>query len=255
MTSSEPYPGTQAVLRALTLLKSFTDEQPQLSLIELAEGAGLNKTTAFRLLTALESEGLVTHNSLTNTYWLGPEVIVLGGRAMRANNLRAVSRPELEMLAHQTQETATLEVLSQGQVLILDEAMGSYLVGMTHSIGSHWPLHATSTGKAMLAHLPQVQRDSLLHFPLASFTPNTITTADKLYQELADVREQGYAIGDEELEIGFMVVGAPVFNHNSEIVGAISVGGPSARLRDKISEIAELVRQSAGRISEQLGYK
>ncbi len=253
MSTSEPYPGTQAVLRALTLLKSFTDEQPELSLTELAQGAKLNKTTTYRLLTALESEGMVARND--DAYRLGPEAIVLGGRAMRANNLRAVSRPELEILAQQTRETATVEVLSEGKVLTLDEVSTGYLVGAAQSVGTHWPLYATSTGKALLAHLPQAELDGLLQFPLTSFTVNTITTAEALSRELEQIRERGYAIANEELEVGFIAIGAPIRNHNGQVVAAISVGGPGVRLtQDKQLDFADLVKQSAGRVSARLGF-
>ena len=255
MPTGEPYPGTQAVLRALILLKSFTDEQPVLSLAELAQGADLNKTTTYRLLTALESEGMVTRNDDSDAYRLGPEAIALGGRAMRANNLRAVSRPELETLAQQTRETATLEVLLDGNVLTLDEVSTGYLVGAAQSVGTHWPLYATSTGKVLLAYLPTDKLNELLHFPLTPFTANTITTAQTLSRELERIRACGYAIANQELEVGFVAIGAPVRNHNGQVVAAISVGGPEARLaEDKQLEVAELVRQAAGRVSARLGF-
>src|SRR5262245_17383988 len=101
----QPYKGTQAVMRAITLLKVFTETHPVWSLAELTKYSGLNKTTAFRLLSALESEGLIMRNSDTETYTLGPEIIVLGGRALRSNNLRSLSRDELKALADKTGET------------------------------------------------------------------------------------------------------------------------------------------------------
>src|SRR5262245_12218403 len=106
-----PYPGTQAVRRAVALLKAFTDEQPEWGLTELARALKLNKTTAYRLLTALEKEGFVAR-SPADAYRLGPEAIALGGRALRSNDLRSVSHAELEWLAQITKETATLEVFA-----------------------------------------------------------------------------------------------------------------------------------------------
>ena len=256
MPSGAAYPGTQAVLRALALLKSFTDDRPELGLADLAQAANLNKTTAYRLLTALEQEGLVSRNTQTDAYRLGPEMIVLGGRATRANDLRRVSHAELESLAGQTGETATLEILSEMQVLTLDEVPGSYLMSVAHDIGSRWPLHAASTGKALLAHMPAAALEAMLQQPLASFTPKTVTDPASLRRQLAQIRRQGYAVAAEELEVGFVALGAPVLNHNGQVVAAISVGGPSARLtRKKIPELAGLVTASAGRISASLGYK
>ena len=256
MSTSEAYPGTQAVLRALTLLKSFNDDQPELSLIELAQTANLNKTTTYRLLTALESEGLVRRGDGADTYQLGAEAIVIGGRAMRANTLRTVSRPELEQLAQQTRETATIEVLANGQMLTLDEVMGNHLIGAVPSIGSHWPLHVTSTGKAILAAMPSVERDQLLSFPLPAFTPQTLTTVAGLSQALIQINQQGYALAIEELEIGFVAIGAPLYDYEGRVNAALSVGGPAARLPpDRVIEIATLVKAAAQRVSAQLGFR
>ena len=256
MAANEPYPGTQAVLRALALLKTFDDARPEWSLLELAGAVGLNKTTTYRLLTALESEGLVTRRGEADAYRLGPEVIVLGGRAIRANNLRLVSRPALEKLAEQTGETATLEVMWQGQVLILGEVTGNHLVGATPYVGSQWPLHATATGKVLLAGLPAPARATVLKLPLTAQTPRTITSRDALEKALNRIREQGYALADQELELGYMSVAAPVHNHEGQVIAALSVGAPSARLvPQKVDEILTLVKAEAAEVSAQLGYE
>ncbi|MCB0168527.1 MAG: IclR family transcriptional regulator, partial [Anaerolineae bacterium] len=187
---------------------------------------------------------------------LGPESIALGGRAIRANSLPKVSRPVLETLAQQTKETVTIEILSGEQSLTLDEISGSYVVGVSRYIGTRWPLHATSTGKVLLAHLPPARLDEVLSAPLAAYTPHTMTDIVALRQELANVQEQGYAIGNEELEIGFIAVGAPVRDHNGGVVAAIGVGGSSARLSQTVVyELIDLVMAAAQRISEQLGYR
>ena len=256
MTSGEPYPGTQAVLRALSLLKAFTDERPEWNLADLARTVGLNKTTTYRLLTALESEGLLARGPERDAYRLGPEMIVLGGRAMRSNTLLSAGRPELELLAKQTRETVTIEVLADGQVLTLDEIPGNYLVGSTPEVGSAWPAHATSTGKLLLAYLPPAELKAFLETPLPQLTPYTVTAVETLRRELAQIREQEFAVGNQELEIGFASIAVPIRNYEGQTVAALSVGGPSARLSGtKIEEIAPLVKAAAGRISARLGFK
>jgi DNA-binding IclR family transcriptional regulator len=256
MQVSEPYPGTQAVMRAIALLKAFTDEQPQLGLAELAKIVGLNKTTTYRLLTALENQGLIARNPANDTYRLGPEVIALGGRALRASDLRAVSRTELEGLARATGETATLEALLGLEVLVLDEVSGVYLIGATQYIGARWPAHATSTGKVLLAFLPEPELATLLQQPLAQVTHQTITAPEALSQALAQIREQDYAIAIEELEIGFSAIAAPVRNHDGQVIAALSINGPSARLTsDRLREFAPQVVEAAARVSAQLGFK
>lgn len=256
MQVNEPYPGTQAVLRAIALLKSFTDEQPQLGLAELARTVGLNKTTTYRLLTALESQGLIARNPANDAYRLGPEVIALGGRALRASDLRSISRTELETLARVTGETATLEILVGPEVLVLDEVSGAHLIGATQYIGARWPAYATSTGKALLAFLPEAEQEAMLQQPMAQVTTQTLTTPEVLRQELVHIREQGYAIAIEELELGFSAIAAPVCNHDGQIVAAFSLNGPSARLTPaRLREVAPLVVEAAERVSAQLGFK
>jgi len=256
MAGTEPYPGTQAVLRAMALLKAFTDAQPEIGLSELARAVKLNKTTAYRMLTALESEGFVSKNRATESYRLGPEAIALGGRAMRANDLRAASRSELEALAQATTETASLETLIDRDMLVLDEVIGGHVLGAAQHIGARWPAHATSTGKAILAFLPESESNAFLRGALLKSTNNTITTQTAMRRELTRIREQSYAVATEELEDGFTAIGAPVFNHDGKAVAAISVGGPSARLTsDRISQIAERVVSAAKAVSQKLGYR
>lgn len=256
MPVNEPYPGTQAVLRAISLLKAFSDEQPQLGLAELTRMVGLNKTTTYRLLTALESQGLIVRSPANDTYRLGPEVIALGGRALRASDLRSVSRTELEGLARITGETATLEILMGPEVLVLDEVSGAHLVGATHYIGARWPAHATSTGKILLAFLPEAEQEAVLQQPLVPVTSQTLTAPEDLRRELAQIRQQNYAIAVEELEAGFSAIAAPVRNHDGQVMAALSLNAPSARFTsERLQEIAPLLVEAAARVSAKLGYK
>jgi DNA-binding IclR family transcriptional regulator len=252
----EPYPGTQSVLRAVALLKTFSDSQPELSLTDLVSALDLNKTTVYRLLTALESEGMVARDPGTDAYRLGPEIIALGGRAMRSNPLRIVSRPMLERLSKLTGETATLEVLAGKNVLILDEVAGQYLLGTAPSIGTHWPAHATSTGKVLMAHLPEAQQQEGLEALLDPSTARALATLRALKEELSLVQLQGYAVAVEELEAGYVAIAAPVQRHDGQVVAAIGVGGPSSRLdASRIPDVVELVKASAAQISQDLGFR
>ncbi len=263
MAVREAYPGTQAVQRAVALLKTFDEAHPELGLTALARAVGLNKATTYRLLTALESEGLIVKSAAGENlrhaqgglYRLGPEAIALGMRALRSSDLRAVARPALEKLANETGETATLEVLAESDVLILDEVFGAHLVGATHWIGTRWHAYATSTGKAMLAFLPPSERGRLVPARLTALTKQTLTTRAALEAELARIREQGYAIANRELEADYIAIGAPIFNHEGRVVAAISVGGPHTRLtRGGVARLIPLVKNTAAQISRNLGY-
>lgn len=255
MTRTEPYSGTQAVQRAVSLLKLFSDARPEWGLTEMAKAAGLNKTTVYRLLTALASEGLVARSATGEAYRLGPEAIAIGARALRSNDLRTVSHDILADLARQSDETATVEVLVESDVLIVDEAHSRKWLHASPSVGTRWPAHATSTGKVLLAYLPDAQRKARLRGPLAQPARRTITTLTSLRDELIKVRTQGYATAVGELEDGYSAVGAPVRNHEGEVIAAVSLGGPSVRLpQDRLRALLPLLLEATEGISQQLGY-
>jgi DNA-binding IclR family transcriptional regulator len=250
-----PYPGAQAVSRAIAVLKAFTDARPRLTLADITRATRLNRATAYRLVSALEKEGLIAREGDGEAYSLGPEAIALGARALRASDLRRACRAELEGLAQATRETATLEVLVGREVLIVDEVISPQLVGGTPSLGTRWPAHATSTGKAILAHRPASEQNAYLRRALSRHTPHTLT-ADLLRRAFRQIAANGYATVCDELEIGYSAVAAPVLSHEGHAIGALCVGGPTARLTSaRLAELAPLVMQAARRASARLGYK
>ena len=253
--TTETYPGTQAVARAIALLKTFSDAQPEWGLRELAHATGLNKTTAFRLLAALEAEGLVARNTVSGGYRLGVEMVALGGCAVRSNPLRAVSRPLLETLAQECDEAATLEVLIGPNVLIVDEVASGHLMGMTQDVGARLPAHATATGKALLAHQPAQFIEGFLDLELPQLTEQTVVDVARLRAQFEEIRQQGYAVTNGELEPGFVAVAAALLDRERQAVAAISIGGPAVRITpDRLPAIAALVQLTARQISRQLGY-
>lgn len=252
----EPIAGTQSVQRAVAMLEAFTDERPAWSVSDLAETIGLNRTTAYRLLTALERIEYVARDPATDDYRLGSGLIALGARAQRANSVRSVALSEIEALAEGTGETATLEVLSGHEMVIIEEIPGEYVTSGSQHIGSRWPVYATSTGKAILAYLPTDELAPFLAQPITPLTEKTVTSARRLLDYLAEVRRLGYAVAAEELELGFIAVGAPLLDASGRAVAAISLGGTQTRLTDeRIPEIGATVRAAARRISRKLGYR
>jgi len=255
-TKTEPYAGTQAVVRALSLLEIFSDKQPEWNLTDLTKALDLNRTTIYRLLTALESFDMVTCDSETDRYRLGSGIIELGGRAIRANPVRSVSKPVLEKLAAVTGEMATLEILSAYEVLVIDEVSVDRFISGTQSIGTRWPAFATSTGNAMMSYLSSAEVEAILQAPLPQLTPKTITSPEILRQHLAQIREDGYAVSEEALELGFTDIGAPIRNHDGHPVAAIGLSGAAVRLSGaRLPEISVLIRDSAQDISTQLGWR
>jgi DNA-binding IclR family transcriptional regulator len=237
------------------LLKALNESEREMTLQELSKTADLTKTTTPRLLAALESEGLVARGLAQNAYRLGPAIVAMGLQALRTNDLRAAVRLSLEQLAAETGETATLEILSGNQMLILDEAAGRHLVSASIEIGTRWPLHATSTGKALLACLSEEQRRDLLKKSLTSYTSSTETNPQELSRELERIRKNGYATATDELEAGFNAVAAVLLGPMGEPLGAISVGGPSSRVpKHSLRGLGLKLKAVAESISERLGY-
>lgn len=228
MADKAPPQGAQAALRALRLLKLFTPEKPELTLAEVCALAGLNKTTTHRLLQALHSESMLDRHPGDGAYRLGPALMALGVQALSSNELRQKARPLLSQLARDTGETATLEVPVDDTMLIIDEVTGSHFVGASGNVGTRWPMHATSTGKALIAF----DENGLCRVAdrLVSLTTKTITRRGALEQQLSEIRSRGFAETVDELEDGFSGVATVVRGGMGQVLGALSICGPTQRL-------------------------
>jgi DNA-binding IclR family transcriptional regulator len=242
--------GTRSVSRAISVLKTLGRSSSAYGITDLGIATGLSKATVFRLLGALETEGLVARDDASGAYRLGPELISLGASALSTTDLRAVARDELLRLAEESGETVTLEVMTEGEILVVDEAKGRFLFCANPEIGRSWPAHATSTGKVLLAltdPMPALLR-------LARCGPKTITSRAQLERELARVRHQGYALAIDELESGLSAIAAPIRNHLGFVVGAVSINGPGTRLGPKRRRtLIPKVLGAANRVSRRLG--
>ncbi|MDB4889422.1 MAG: putative IclR family transcriptional regulator [Gemmatimonadetes bacterium] len=255
--ASAPYPGTQAVRRAFSVLKAFDSVHPEWSVSDLSRHIGLHKTTTFRLLGALVHEGMLEREETSGTYRLGPELIALGSQALRSTDLYNASHAELEAVARDTGEAATIEILVGDEVVILDEVRGRYLVGGRPDFGLRFPAHATSTGKLLLAaeRGENATAKRAKKGRLAKLTSKTITDPDELEKELAKVTRQGFATAIDEIEEGFAAVGAPIRDFGGRTVAAMSVGGARVRFtRARITELTARVREAADLVSRRLGY-
>ena len=242
--------GTQVLSRAFGILRVFSDAAPEWALADVSRSLTLTKTTAFRILSALEREGLVARSRSSGTYRLGPRAIELGALAQRSNTLQSAAHAELVELARVTGETTSLEILVGIDVLVLDEVQGRHKLSPAPIVGSRWPAHATSTGKVLLAAM----KDRPRGYKLRRLTPGTITSHARLGAELATVLRRGFATAIEELETGYVALGAPVRNHEGKVVAAMSVGGPAVRFgpADR-TRLVRLVCHSAEQVSRNLG--
>ncbi len=245
----------QSVQRAVALLRNVAAADADISVTALSRQLGLHKSTVSRLLATLHQEGLVERNPATGKYHLGWGVVTLAGAALERLSWPQVAHPHLVQLAQRTDETSNITVLSGRECINIDGVASPQPIQYVGRIGARTPLHATSTGKVLLAHLPTDQRRALLPDPLPRFTPHTLTNFTALTQELDAVQARGYAIGNEELREGLAAVAAPIFDHSGQVIAAIAVSGPSYRITAQLEPLAEAVQQTARAISAQLGHR
>lgn len=251
--------GSQAVVRALRLLKLFNDDMPELTVGAAVTQTGLNRTTVFRLLSALQDEGFVQRLP-SGTYSLGAESLALGGLALRHNTLWQAAHPILQQLAEEVQERVTLEIPSlspsgETSMLVVDEIAGPHRIGVRNFVGEHLPIHATSTGKAILAHMPAEQRRAILGAGFKRLTSNTLIDGERLSAELVQVRQQGYATAFEELEDGLIACAVPIFDMQRRVCAAVSIVGPTIRISsERVPLLLEALTKAGHKISSSVGF-
>lgn len=217
---------------------------------------GLTKNSVFRLLATLESRNYVVQNKLRGAYRLGYRNLQLGHSVTKQMPIHTHARPVLQSLTESCGETSELSILWEGQALYLDAIESSHPLRAIPRIGSV-PLYCTAVGKVLLAGDREArQRNCCSIIDFSRYTPNTITDRQDLNTHLELVATQGYAIEDEELDVGLRAVAAPIRNHTGFVVAAISLSGPSTRFdKSRMSnELAPLVINAAKSISERLGY-
>ncbi len=247
----------RSVQRALTLLRTFLAHDGELSAAELSKETLLDPSTVFRLLVTLEAQGFVEINHATAKYRPGVVLLELGSRFLKNNDIRSRSIGHLERLRDEFGETVHLTILDGNEVVYLEKLAGLHPIGfMSSRVGNRSPAHCTGVGKALLAYLSD---DELARrYPggrLKRYTDQTITDLAELRAELARVRSQGYAIDQEEHEVGVKCVAVPTFDHK-EITAAVSVSGPVDRMDDHIAndDLVRTLMEVAGRVSEQMGW-
>ncbi|WP_245646131.1 IclR family transcriptional regulator [Nocardiopsis trehalosi] len=244
----------QSVDRAITVLEILA-RHGQAGVTDIAAELGVHKSTAFRLVGALERRGLVEQPGLRGKYRLGFGIIRLAGTMAAGLDLTQQSRRVCEDLAAELGETVNVAIPSGDMVVNVDQVRGSSAVVSQNWVGRQSPMHATSTGKVLMAHMRDAERRRLLAGPLERLTPATVTDPDALAAALAGVRERGYATAVEELEVGLNAVAAPIRGITGEVIAAVSASGPSYRMeRDKLAEIGATVYEAAERISLRMGH-
>jgi DNA-binding IclR family transcriptional regulator len=254
-TNGAPAGGVQSVDRAISVLEILA-QRGEAGVSEVAAEIDVHKSTAFRLLGALEARGLVEQAGERGKYRLGFGIVRLAGAVTGRLDITQQGRPVCERLAEEIGETVNIAVMQEHYAINLYQVRGPSAVAAHNWVGELTPLHATSSGKILLAHLPAQERAALLsESGLKKMTPHTLTAKAKLEKNLAEARERGYAATLEELEIGLHAMAAPVRDRDGEVIAAISASGPSYRFTEqRMHELAPVLLKGAEEISHRMGY-
>lgn len=239
--------GVRSLERAFDLLEHLADAGGELALSELTEVSGLPMPTIYRLMRTLVNQGYV-RQAPSKRYALGPRLIRLGDTAGRM--LGSWARPALARLVDEVGETANMAMLEGDAVVYVAQVPSRHSMRMFTEVGRRVLPHCTGVGKALLARLPgDTVRAIVGRTGMAANTPHTITDPDALLAELEAVRERGYALDDEEQELGVRCVAVSLGDVPAP--AAISVSGPSGRLtHEAIEDVVPMVRRAADRLTE-----
>lgn len=253
--SSDASGGVQSVDRAITVLEILAREG-SVGVSEVAAEVGVHKSTAFRLLAALEDRDLVEQNHERGKYQLGFGVLRLAGAIPTRLDVVRQAQSVVDDLAARLDETINVAVLRKHYAVHVQQALGSAAVASQNWVGQLTPLHATSSGKVLLAFMSEEQCNAVLdEAGLQAFTEHTITSRKALMEHLHQVREEGFATAHEELEIGLNAAAVPVRDHTGAVVAALSASGPAYRM-DKASIEAQIedLEAAGAQISRRMGY-
>lgn len=247
-------PRIQSLARADAILTAVMSSAGPIGLGTLSEVVGLNKTTIFNLAESLVVLGLLERTSQPKGYRLGLRCLELGRHVAKTLPLLEVSRPSLRELCQRTGETVNLAAPYLHEAIIIEALQSHHAVRATAYAGSRSNYHSSACGKAILAHLPPEQRQWLYtSVGLKPMTEHTIVDVGRLEAELAAVREKGFAIDNQENEIGAYCLAMPIFGPFNEVVGSISVSGVIQRMTPQLIEegVALLQHHTSG-ISQAL---
>lgn len=244
-----------SVANAIRLTKAFSEQEYEMGISALATRLGLAKSTVHRLASTLVEYDILEQNRETGKYRLGLALFELGTLVRRKMDTASESRAQMYQLVQSTGETVQLAVLDHLSVLYIRILESRQAVRMSSIAGSRAPAHCTSVGKVLLAHQSADVVKQIIDNGLPRFTEHTITSPDLLMEELASVRQRGYAIDDEEIEVGLRCIAAPVRNHSGSVIAAISVAAPVQRMSKKnLQTTVPTVTAAAESISRRLGY-
>ena len=244
----------RAIERALDVLLCFSQDEPVLSLTQIAERLNMPKSTIHRYLATLEAARFVRRDGATGQYHLGLRFIEMASLVLQEADLLRWAQPHLERLAVECGETVDLAVLDGAQVVYLQVIESPHRVKIAAAVGQRLPAFCTASGKAFLAFLPHDQVDEILRQDMTRYTDRTRVSADALHKDLRATRERGFAISEEEYERDINAVAAPILDAHCCPVAVIAVAGPAFRLtHERMLELGRSIQAVIAALTGEVG--
>lgn len=241
--------------RALIILELLASSRAGLSLLELVRNTKMPRSSVHCLLLTLQRRGYLFHNDKTGRYMFGLQLFSLANMAVSGLRLREEAAPVLRNLVDKTHLTVHMAILEHAEAVLIAKYEPPGIFRLATWLGKRMDLHCTSLGKALMAYLPAADVNEIIEqHGLPCHNDNTLCSKKRLKDDLVKVRERGYAVDDEEDEIGLCCIGAPVFGFNNRVMASISVAGTTTQItRDNFRKLADEVKNAASAISQSLG--
>lgn len=242
-----------SLARGLEVIRAFSREKPRMTLSEIAQATGMTRATVRRFLLTLVREEYAESDG--KFFSLAPKILELGYAALSTMTFLDAVQPVLVRLANTVRESCFTAVLEDTDVVYVANASpAERIVGISVSVGSRAPAHAVSTGRVLLAALPEEKLDEYLgKATLTQLTPNTITSKKRLRGLIEETRQQGFSIVDQELEIGLRSISVPIYDQSGKVLAALNVGCPSSRITP--DEMREGILQELQAASSEITAK
>lgn len=246
-----------SIVKAFSILEFYSSRKQEWGVRELARHMGTHESTTYRLMSTLESLGVLYKNPNTEKYALGMKLYELGNRVDINTSFIHLTHPELEKVALEIEETVHLGIIKGESVLMVDKVESTMGLRLDSSVGQTSPLHCTGIGKTLLSFSNNFNKSFLTNYIFDCYTDKTISDWPSLRREMAKVRKQGFAIDNQEFELGLICVAVPVFNQKQELVAALSAAGPSDRFKkESLLDYVSILQRGAIAIKNKIGnYK
>jgi DNA-binding IclR family transcriptional regulator len=243
--------------KALDILDCFSLEKQELGITEIAKIIGYGKSTVYAIVKTLEKNRYLKQNNENKKYSLGLKIIERAYVLLEQMDIRKITFPFLKKLSEKYKENVHLAILDRQEVVYIEKFENAPSLGIRSWVGHRTSVHSTALGKVILAFLPEEEINKIIQIiSLEKRTPNTITDPSVLKSHLSQVKKVGYAIDNEEHQVGGICIGGPIFDCTGKVIAAFSISVPIVRInKDKLGAIIEDIIKTSKEISAELGYK